>query len=59
MRRLLLIAALISPTFAWADETISGQWRADMGHGVIINMQLVVGFGQSWPRAGGAASECS
>jgi hypothetical protein len=41
MRRLLLVAALITPTFAWADETISGQWRADMGHGVIINMDVL------------------
>lgn len=39
---LLLIAALaISPTFAHADDHVAGQWQADLGHGVIINMDLL------------------
>jgi hypothetical protein len=48
MRRLLRIAALaitpilaLAPKFALADETISGQWRADQGHGVLINMDVL------------------
>jgi len=43
MRRLLLIAALAvtNPMFALADEHVAGQWRADLGHGVIINMDVL------------------
>ena len=48
MRRLLLVAAVAigsvaawSPTLALADEAISGQWRADQGHGVLINMDVL------------------
>jgi hypothetical protein len=42
MRRLLLVIALaISPTLAQADEHIAGQWRADLGHGVLINMDVL------------------
>src|ERR1700712_1611788 len=39
---LLFIAALaISPTFAHADDHVAGQWQSDLGHGVIINMDLL------------------
>jgi hypothetical protein len=42
MRRLLLTAALaLCPVLALADEHIAGQWRADEGHGVLINMDLL------------------
>src|ERR1700712_2679360 len=42
MRRLLLTAALaLYPMLALADEHIAGQWRADLGHGVIINMDVL------------------
>jgi hypothetical protein len=42
MRSLLFLAALaISPTVALGDETISGQWSADQGHGVLINMDVL------------------
>ena len=42
MRRLLLIAVLaVCPMLALADENISGQWRADQGHGVLINMDVL------------------
>ena len=43
MRRLLLAAVLaISPTLAMADQSISGQWEAKPGHGVIIVMDILV-----------------
>jgi hypothetical protein len=42
MRRLLLTAALaLYPMLAVADESISGQWRADVGHGVLISMDVL------------------
>jgi hypothetical protein len=42
MRRLLLTAALaIYPMLALADEHIAGQWRADLGHRVLINMDVL------------------
>ncbi len=42
MRRLLLAAVLAScPMLAMADESISGQWRADLGHGVLISMDVL------------------
>ncbi len=46
MRRLLLIATLaltpaLASTLARADEAISGQWEADQGHGVLINMDVL------------------
>jgi hypothetical protein len=42
MRRLLLTAALaLCPMLAMADESISGQWRADVGHGVLISMDVL------------------
>jgi hypothetical protein len=42
MRRLLLTAALaIYPMLALADEHIAGQWRADLGHHVLINMDVL------------------
>jgi hypothetical protein len=40
---LLLIAGLaMNPALARADEHVAGQWRSDLGHGVIINMDLLV-----------------
>ncbi len=43
MRRLLLASVLaMSPMIAMADESISGQWQADQGHGVIIAMDILV-----------------
>jgi hypothetical protein len=40
---LLLTAGLaMTPVLAHADEHIAGQWRSDLGHGVIINMDLLV-----------------
>jgi hypothetical protein len=43
MRRLLLAAALaVCPMLAMADESISGQWQAREGHGVIIVMDILV-----------------
>jgi hypothetical protein len=43
LRRLGLLAAVIvfAPTLAIADESISGQWRADLGHNVIIVMDVL------------------
>lgn len=42
MRKLLLAAAIASiPTIALADESIAGQWRADLGHNVIIAMDVL------------------
>lgn len=42
MRRLLLTVALaLYPMLALADEHIAGQWRADLGHGVLINMDVL------------------
>jgi hypothetical protein len=42
-RRRVLLAAIIlfAPTLAAADESISGQWRAEPGHGVIIVMDVL------------------
>jgi hypothetical protein len=43
MRRLLFAAALVMcPVIAMADETISGQWQANQGHGVVIAMDVLV-----------------
>jgi hypothetical protein len=43
MRRWLFAAILaISPTIAMADQSISGQWQARPGHGVIIVMDILV-----------------
>jgi hypothetical protein len=42
MRRLLLTVALaLCPVLAVADESISGQWHADVGHGVLISMDVL------------------
>ena len=42
MRRLLLAALLASaPGLALADESISGQWQADLGHHVLIAMDVL------------------
>jgi hypothetical protein len=42
-RRTLLtvVIAMFAPTLALADESISGQWRADSGHNVIIVMDVL------------------
>ena len=43
MRHLLFAAVLtMSPILAMADQSISGQWRADPGHGVLIVMDILV-----------------
>ncbi len=43
MRRLLLASVLaMTPMLAMADESISGQWQANQGHGVIIAMDILV-----------------
>jgi hypothetical protein len=43
MRRLLFASVLsMCPMLAMADESISGQWQADQGHGVIIAMDILV-----------------
>ena len=43
MRRLLLAAVLaMCPVLAMADESISGQWQANQGHGVLIAMDILV-----------------
>lgn len=41
--RSLVLAAVIAcmPVVAAADESISGQWRADLGHDVIIAMDVL------------------
>jgi hypothetical protein len=43
MRALILagLLAAFSPAVAIADETISGQWRTDLSHGVLINMDVL------------------
>lgn len=43
LRRRKLLAALIvfAPALAAADEHISGQWRADLGHNVVIVMDVL------------------
>ena len=42
--RFLLIAAMLAicPTLAMADKSISGQWQSNAGHGVLINMDILV-----------------
>ncbi len=35
------ILMALSPAIAFADESISGQWRTDVGHGVMINMDVL------------------
>jgi hypothetical protein len=43
VRRLLLAAVLaMCPMLAMADQTISGQWQTDPGHGVLIVMDILV-----------------
>lgn len=43
MRRLLFAAVLaMCPTLAMADQSISGQWQANPGHGVVIVMDILV-----------------
>src|ERR1700676_2657152 len=42
--RFLLIAAMLAvcPSLAMADKSISGQWQSNAGHGVLINMDILV-----------------
>jgi hypothetical protein len=40
-RRLLAAIIVFAPTLALPDEGISGQWRADPGHNVIIVMDVL------------------
>jgi aconitase B len=41
-RRALLVAAIVSMSMpAIADESISGQWQANLGHNVIIAMDVL------------------
>jgi hypothetical protein len=43
VRRLLLAAIMaISPTLAFADDSIAGQWQAKPGKGVIIVMDVLL-----------------
>jgi hypothetical protein len=43
MRKWLFAALLaVSPTLAMADQSISGQWQAKPGHGVLIVMDILV-----------------
>lgn len=43
MRRLLFAVFLaICPALAMADQSISGQWQANPGHGVLIVMDILV-----------------
>jgi len=43
VRRILYTAVLVLfPMFAQADQSISGQWQANPGHGVIIVMDILV-----------------
>jgi hypothetical protein len=43
MRAAFLTSAVaFAPRLATADEAISGQWRADLGHNVIIVMDVLV-----------------
>jgi hypothetical protein len=43
MHRRALLAAIIAltPMLAMADESISGQWEADLGHNVIVAMDVL------------------
>jgi hypothetical protein len=42
MRKLLLgLVFTVAPGLALADESIAGQWQADMGHNVVIVMDLI------------------
>jgi hypothetical protein len=40
-RALLALVIMLPPILAAADETISGQWRADLGHNVVIVMDVL------------------
>ena len=42
--RALILAGMLAvgiPAAAMADESISGQWRTDVDHGVLINMDVL------------------
>jgi hypothetical protein len=42
MRGALLAAVLtLAPMMAMADESVSGQWQADLGHNVLIAMDVL------------------
>jgi hypothetical protein len=43
MRRLLLAAVVaLFPVLAMADQSISGQWQSNPGHGVLIVMDVLI-----------------
>src|ERR1700761_2920397 len=41
-RALIAVLFALSPALAWADESVAGAWQANMGHGVIISMDILV-----------------
>jgi hypothetical protein len=42
MRKLLIgLMFTVMPGLALADESVAGQWQADMGHGVSIVMDVI------------------
>ncbi|HET6307149.1 MAG TPA: hypothetical protein VFG12_08185 [Rhodopila sp.] len=41
-RAIIALLFAFSPALAWADASIAGAWQADMGHGVIITMDILV-----------------
>jgi hypothetical protein len=42
MRRSVLAAVFtLTPMLTWADESISGRWHANLGHNVIISMDVI------------------
>jgi hypothetical protein len=41
-RAIIALLFAFSPAPAWADETIAGAWQANMGHGVIISMDILM-----------------
>jgi len=40
-RCLLITAGLLFAPMAWADQSIAGQWQANLGHKVIIAMDVL------------------
>ena len=42
MRRFLMAATFaLAPVMAWADQSISGQWQAILGHDVTVAMDVL------------------
>ena len=41
MRFLVVTAGLLAPMLAWADQTIAGQWQANLDHKVFIAMDVL------------------